>query len=644
MRIRMELQAARTILEPLATSQPQMGAAWRELGLVLVGMGAQAAARSALLRCIDLSWREIDVWYVLGDLEAFPGAEIYHPESRGPRMVEAAKALRENRLAEAKAILRDELRDAHGEPVALKLLGDVQFRNKRWTEARRELEAALEAAPDYAAARFRLATMLFAHGEFKDSLLYIAELLRSDPGNILYRALRAIALGRSWQIEPAIAEFHSVLADNPAQPGLWLEYGGFLRATRQNGAADAFVKAIELLPSCVEAYAVLAGMKSFRFDEGWVQRIDAQLSRQDLAAEDRARLHFVLGKLFEDRARYQESFENYKRCNEILRQGLRYGAEASTHALRQAKQLFRPAFFRQRRGAGSREPGAIFLVGVPRSGSTLVEQILSSHSDIEGLGEIEDMNTVIAGLMDPERRGPPYPFLLGRLGPDRLRAAGERYMSLVKARRRTGRSHFTDKLLSNFFHVGLIHLILPEAKIIDVRRHPMDCGLSCYKHYFPFGQPLTYRLEDIGRAYADYVEMMAYFDEVLPGKVHRIIYEDLIENPDEEVRRLCAFLGLPFEEQCVRFHENKRLVRTLSYDQVQTPLYKEGKDQWRNYEPWLGPLKNELGYVLEIYPEVPKFYPHVSARLRTKLSLGPPSNPFDVVRGARQIPFEGVAQ
>lgn len=640
LRIRKDLEAARAILEPLAASQPQMMSAWRELGLVLAVLGETAPAVSALLRCVDLGYRDFDAWYALGDLLTFPDAILYDPPRVNHRIDEAARALRETRLNEAETVLRELVRVEPDEPVARKLLGDVLLRGKRWAEARLQLEAALQLSPAYLAARFRLATMLVVHGDFADSLPHIAELLKHNPSATLYRSLSAKALMRSGKFEAAITEFKSLLIDCSSQPGLWLEYGRALKAARREGSSKAFAKTIELVPTCVDAYFALASMKSFHLDESWIEKIRTQLSRPDVAEEDRSRFYFVLGKLFEDVSRYKDAFENYELSNEILLKGRRYGIEASTTQMRQTKQVFTPAFIRQRQGSGYSEHGAIFIVGLPRSGSTLVEQILSSHSQIEGLDELNDMPMVISQLNDPGKKGPPYPLAVTSLDSERLRAMGEQYMKLTKARRATDRRYFTDKLLSNFSNIGLIHLILPNAKIVDMRRHPLDCGLSCYKHYFPYGQPLSYRLEDIGRAYVDYVELMAHFDAILPGKVHRVIYERLIENPEVEIRRLLAHLQLPFEEQCLRFHENSRLAITLSYDQVRMPLYRSGMEQWRHYEPWLGPLKKELGYLLDVYPEVPKFYPNLNARLRTRLSLGQQSNIFNVVKGVKQVPFE----
>jgi hypothetical protein len=230
---------------------------------------------------------------------------------------------------------------------------------------------------------------------------------------------------------------------------------------------------------------------------------------------------------------------------------------------------------------------------------------------------------------------PGYPQALKDLGAGRLRSMGEEYMALTAPRRKPGKPFFTDKLPHNFGRVGLIHLILPNARIIDVRRHPIDCGLSCYKHYFP-GARLSLSLSDLGASYVDYVRLMAHFDRLLPGKVHRLIYERLIEDFEREVRQLLNYLGLPFEEECLRFHEEARQVQTPSADQVRVPLYRSGVGYWRHYEQWLGPMKEKLGYVLDLYPEVPRFYEEVHVRLRRPMSLGQASGPFTMVRGLRQ--------
>jgi hypothetical protein len=241
---------------------------------------------------------------------------------------------------------------------------------------------------------------------------------------------------------------------------------------------------------------------------------------------------------------------------------------------------------------------------------------------------------------EAEQKAPPYPILLRDIDAERFRSLGEEYLETTRRHRKTGKPYFTDKMPSNYNHVGLIHLALPNAKIIDVRRHPLDCCFSCFKHYFPAGQPLSTNLRDIGRGYVDYVELMAVFDQLLPGRVHRVIYEHLVDDPEREIRRLLDHIGLPFEEQCLRFHENRRFVATISQEQVRMPLYKTGKAQWRSYEPWLGPLKEALGYVLERYPEVPEFFAEIHVQGKKPLSLGERANPFATVKGVRQLPFE----
>jgi hypothetical protein len=280
---------------------------------------------------------------------------------------------------------------------------------------------------------------------------------------------------------------------------------------------------------------------------------------------------------------------------------------------------------------------------MPRSGSTLVEQILASHPQVEALGEIT--NLMEAGQrLAPDRPGDReggYPYVLKYLDSAGFRRIGEEYVHSTLPRRTLGRPFFTDKLPGNYCHVGLIHLALPNARIIDVRRHPLDCCLSCYKHYFPAGHPHALDLSDIGRFYANYVELMAHFDAVLPGRVHRVIYEQLVEYPEQEVRRLLDHIGLSFDEACLRFHESLRPVLTISADQVRQPLFADGVGRSRNYEPWIAPLKKALGSILEVYPSVPAFSSEVP---KTAPAAGDATRRGSFVTGLRQISFETASQ
>ena len=288
---------------------------------------------------------------------------------------------------------------------------------------------------------------------------------------------------------------------------------------------------------------------------------------------------------------------------------LRYAPEELTAHVRRAKALLTREFFRERSGFGAAAPDAIFIVGLPRAGSTLIEQILSSHSQVEGTMELPNIPAIAKALTARARKLElaSYTELLPTLSREECRALGEEYLSETQIQRKTRAPFFIDKRPNNFEHIGLMHLALPHAKIIDARRHPLGCCFSGFKQHFARGQSFTYGLEDIGRYYRDYVELMAHFDDVLPGRIHRVIYESMIDDTDAEVRRLLSYCGLPFEETCLRFYENERAVRTASSQQVRQPIFREGVDQWRHFEPWLTPLKDALGAVLERYPAAPEF-------------------------------------
>jgi hypothetical protein len=335
----------------------------------------------------------------------------------------------------------------------------------------------------------------------------------------------------------------------------------------------------------------------------------AQLAREDLDEEDRYHLYFALAKSLEDGGRYAESFEHYAQGNALRKKRIGYDPdEMQTHVAR-SKALFTQGFFAERAGMGSQAHDPIFILGLPRSGSTLIEQILSSHSAVEGTMELPDIMSLALRLGGKKKRSDVslYPEVLREFTGKELGQLGEEYLARTRIQRRLARPFFTDKMPNNFAHVGLIHLILPNAKIIDARRHPLACCFSNFKQHFARGQGFTYDLEGMGRYYRAYVDLMAHFDGVLPGRAHRVIYERLVETPEAEIRRLLAYCGLSFEEACLNFHETDRIVRTASSEQVRLPIYREAVDHWRHYERWLSPLKDALGPVLGSYPEVPEF-------------------------------------
>jgi tetratricopeptide (TPR) repeat protein len=482
----------------------------------------------------------------------------------------------------------------------------VGARLGRYGDAEKLLTRALELAPSFEAARHNRAIVLFRQQKSAEAIGDIDLLLARDPRNANYRNLKAAALARLGEYEDAIALYDALLKENPREPRVWLAQGHALRtAGRQDACIAAYRRCIELAPNFGEAYWSLANLKTFRFSDADVAAMRKALARTDLKDEDRYHLDFSLGKALEDQGAFAESFRHYDDGNRLRRAKVNYNAEETSAHVRRSKALFTRSFFSAREGGGASAGDPIFIVGLPRAGSTLIEQILSSHSQIEGTMELADLAHIARELADQKSKSDTskYPETLGDLDRDRLRALGEAYLARTRIQRKTSRPFFIDKMPNNFAHVGMIHLILPNAKIIDARRHPMANCFSAFKQHFARGQSFSYGFDDLGRYYRDYVELMAHFDDVLPGRVHRVLYERIVADTQSEVRRLLAYCGLPFEDACLRFNETARAVRTASSEQVRRPIFTDAVEQWRNYEEWLGPLRAALGSVVEEYEE-----------------------------------------
>lgn len=529
---------------------------------------------------------------------------------RDPQLREAATALCDNRLAVAEARLRAHLKAKPTDVAAIRMLAEVGARLGRYGDAEALLARCLALAPGFAAARHNYAVVLHRQSKSAEALAEVERLLAEDPANPNYRNLHAAVLARLGEYDQAIAVYADVLAAYPHQPKGWMSYGHALKTVgRQSDSVAAYRRSIELLPSFGEAYWSLANLKTFAFTPADVAAMRAQLARDDLVPEDRFHFHFALGKALEDAGDAAGAFEAYAQGNAIRRAGIDYDADDNAAHVARSKALFTPAFFASRAGAGDPSPEPIFVVGLPRSGSTLVEQILASHSQVEGTQELPDIGAIANRLGGRKARDQVsrYPEALAGLSGEELRALGAEYLERTRIQRKTARPVFIDKMPNNFAHVGLIQMILPNARIIDARRHPLGCCFSAFKQHFARGQAFTYDLAELGRYYADYVELMAHFDAVLPGRVHRVFYEDMVADTQAEVRRLLDYCALPFEDGCLRFYENDRAVRTASSEQVRRPIFREATDHWRQFEPWLEPLKAALGPVLHSYPTVPPF-------------------------------------
>jgi tetratricopeptide (TPR) repeat protein len=401
-----------------------------------------------------------------------------------------------------------------------------------------------------------------------------------------------------------------VLKEYSRNAKVWMSYGHALKtAGRQSECVSTYRRAIELAPNLGEAYWSLANLKTFRFGAADVATMQEQLHRDSIGDEDRFHLHFSLGKAFEDAADYARSFEHYEQGNKLRRALIHYDADDNARHVQRSKRLLTAEFFSERQDWGCDAPDPIFIVGLPRAGSTLLEQILSSHPLVEGTMELPDIIDIARSLGGRRLRGAQskYPEALADLTPEAARELGEQYLANTRIQRKSGAPFFIDKMPNNFAHIGLIQLILPRAKIIDARRHPLGCCLSGFKQHFARGQHFTYGLEEIGRYYRDYVELMGHFDAVLPGRVQRVIYESMVDDTEGQVRRLLEYCGLPFDARCLRFYENDRAVRTASSEQVRQPIYRQAVDHWQHYQAWLDPLERALGPVLELYPDVPEF-------------------------------------
>jgi tetratricopeptide (TPR) repeat protein len=545
------------------------------------------------------------------------------PPLHNRTLTEAANALADNRVDIAESLVATFLERRPRDPDALNLMADIARRSKRFEEAEQLLVRCIAQSPRCAGYRFNYSIILRRLERYDEALAQLDELLGDDPRNPLYRDQKASVLRLMGKDAEAIVYRRELSEDYPASPEAWLHYGHALRNEGdQDQCIAAYHRALELAPSLSAAYGSLADLKIYRFAAAEIESMEAQLGLPGLSTNARADLHHALGKAYGDEKLYAKSFENYAKGNALRRLGVDFDQDRLTAHRLANESFFTQTFFCDRSGCGFNSRAPVFIVGMPRSGSTLLEQILSSHSAIEGLGELADLDKVLVRpLTDDKAENHQHQFgrgavaksdvvraylqMLNRLDGDHFRSLGEQYLEVTGRRRTTERPFFTDKTLPNYFYTGLIHLILPNAKIIDARRHPLDCGWSCFKSQFPGGH-FALRLGDIGRDYSNYVRLMAHFDRALPRRIHRVIYESLVTDPRTELGRLFEYLELPFEEQCLRFYENKRAVATQSSEQVRMPLYTSGVDQWLPYEPWLGPLKSALGAVLDSYPNAPE--------------------------------------
>jgi predicted Zn-dependent protease len=562
--------AAFPVLEEALRLAPDLAEGWRELSGLYAG-------RADPVQC-DAAWAR----YL-----ALAPEETAHAEAR--------EQLAAGQLEAALTRLRAALARAPEDVFALRLMANAAAVRGQHAQAERLLARCLELAPGYSRARVDLVDVLQAQQKGDEMLPLIERLQRGDSQNLRYRTLLASAQSLLGQSEAAVSTLQQLVGDFPASELAWLSYGHALReAGRGAEAIEAYLRALELKPQLASAWLALANLKVYRFSRAQVESMQQQQTR--LRDDELVRLDFALGKALEDQGDYADAFTHYAHGNALRRIVVRYESEHVTRLVTRTCELYTPEFFAARRDWGCADTAPIFIVGLPRAGSTLLEQILASHPEVEGTRELPEVSALARELGDDEERhASAYPRSVTALSREQLKGLGARYLARTRPLRLLNRPHFIDKMGSNFFHVGLIHLMLPNARIIDARRSALGCCFANFKHYFHFGMTFTYSLTDIATYYRDYVRLMEHFEQALPGRIHRVRYEDLVHDLEGEVRRLLDYCGLPFAAECLRFYETRRAVQTVSSEQVRRPIDSAGVEQWKNFEPWLGPLKETLG-------------------------------------------------
>ena len=589
----------------VVASHPALGAALEELGLSLLAAGRWVEAEDTLSRAVAADARLAAAWAALGDIRAGRGDDAgsrdayrRHLELAAGALdlVRAADALMAGNAALAEQLCRDFLRRQPRNAAAMRLLAEVAIRLGRFDDAEALLTYSLELAPDFHAARQSYAGLLFRTLRHRPALAEIEKVLDAEPNHPSHLQLKAAILAQLGDTDAAIAIYDALLRQFPDQARLHVNMGNALKTVgRQANAVAAYRQASRLQPDLGEPYWSLSNLKTFEFDAGEIEHMRQRLGGEIAADENFVQLSFALGKALEDQGEFDESFRHYANGNAARRRTVHWDADEHGASLDRIADLFDPMFLEARQGWGNPSPAPIFIVGLPRAGSTLLEQILASHSQVEGTLELPDVMSIARklGRRDAGGCAPGYPSVLATMTRSDVEALGSEYLERT-AIHRSGFPRFIDKMPNNFPHIGLIHLMLPNATIIDARRQPMACGFSVFKQLFAAGQTFSYSLDEIGRYYRDYAKLMEHWNRVLPGKVHRVDYESAVADTEAEVRKLLAHCGLEFEPACLEFHRTERSVRTASSEQVRQPIYTSAVDQWRNYEAHLGPLARAL--------------------------------------------------
>jgi tetratricopeptide (TPR) repeat protein len=599
-------------LDRLEQQHPRFSHLYQERGHCYVAMRDAPRAIEAFLKGVNInpalpaSWSMLEGLYrMTGETEnaGTAAAHVATLKRLPSEVVHATSLFSDGDLLPAENIVRAYLLK-HGNHVeAMRLLARIGIERDVLDDAELLLDAVLELAPDYRAARYDFARVLVERHQYLRAREELEKLLQLEPNNRQFKTLYATASVGLGEHERAVTLYRELLTDAPGAADLHLSIAHSLKTSgRREEAIGAYRTAAAVRPGYGDAYWSLANLKTYRFTDDEIASMRAAESAPHAGLIDRYHLCFALGKAFEDRREYEESWRYYEKGNSFKRSESRYRPQIIETNTRKQIEICTREFFANRAGMGASNADPIFILGLPRAGSTLLEQILASHSRVEGTQELAEIPRIVIELLgrDPNYDNPRYPGVLTDMPPEDLLRLGEKYLRETRVYR-TDKPYYIDKMPNNFRHVGLIHLILPNARIIDARREPMACCFSNLKQLFATGQEFTYSIEDIARYYRTYLELMRHWDEVLPGRILRVQHEDVVDDLEGNVRRILDFCGLEFEPACVEFYRTERSVRTASSEQVRQPIFREGLDQWKNYEPWLEPLKDALGDALARY-------------------------------------------
>lgn len=605
--------AAIAALEPWVAREAQSAVLRLEIGRAYRAAGRTADAVATLREALRLDAALAEAWRELAELSFSRGDEPggdaaylrYSRLVKSPTVLAGAvTAMAEGRFDAADQHLERHLGGSPDDSAAWRLRGEVAMRRQRYADAESFWGRCLELAPGDAAARCGLASALYEQNRSEEALPLLDRLLTAEPDQAPYIELKAKALRQNLRNADAIALLRQAAVRHPDGASLLLLHGHILREEGESAdAVDIYRRVTALSPGAGTAWWSLANTKTYSFSDIELADMRRLLNSGRAAGADRIHLEFALGKALEDRGEYEESFQHYSNGNSLHRSTFTYRALAVERTTQRICETVTPDFIERRRGWGNERADPIFIVGLPRSGSTLLEQVLASHPQVEGTHELQEIPEIAATLVfQQDGDGATVSNPLAALTRADIGTFADRYLRSCQRYRKSESPRFTDKQLGNFRNVALIHLMFPRAAIIDIRRHPMASGFACYKQHFSHLVPFCYDLGEIARYYRDYVRLMDHMDAVLPGRVHHVLYERLVADPEAEVRRLLDYCALPFEPACLEFHANRRAVRTISSEQVRRPIFRDSIEQWRHYEPWLGPLREALGDLVASYP------------------------------------------